>query len=69
MALRERKGIMDMIEFQSRRPKSRGSVSGFSYTIQTGHKNHPVSYLIVAWNLLEEFYSGQDIRLATYSHL
>jgi hypothetical protein len=60
---------MDMIEFQSRPPKNRGSVSSFSYTIQTGDKTHPVSYLIVAGNLLEEFYSGQDIKLATYSHL
>jgi hypothetical protein len=69
MALRERKGIMDMIEFQSRPPKNRGSVSGFYYTIQTGDKTHPVSHLIVAGNLLEVFYSGQDIKLAAYSHL
>jgi hypothetical protein len=69
MALRERKGIMDVIEFQSRPPKNRGSVSGFSYTIQNGDKAHTVSYLIVAGNLLKGFYGGQDIELATCSHL
>ena len=50
LALRERKGIIDKIEFQSRPP-----VSGFSYTITTGDKAHPVSYLFVAVTLLEGF--------------
>lgn len=55
MALKERTGIIDKIEFQSRQPMKRGSVSFFYYTIRTGNKAHPVSYLNVAGTLLDGF--------------